>query len=220
MTTAVVFHGNELSEERLREALPAGTSIVVVRLEGGTEAYQTLAERRFPTLADFMTAHAPFWGPGEPLILLSFSAGTWALRHYMRDLAARSVTRAVVVMDGLYGGVPCNLGPFDGIVAYAQEANAAPNQKRLVLTYSLATPAPAACTQAVEEIAAGPGLVVAQTHTTTHEDQLIDVGPDAVAEFITPWLTAPRKKRRNKLLVIGAAVVALGYGVIRFFRRG
>jgi len=220
MTTAVVFHGNAEAEARFREALPQGSVIVTIRLEGGPNAYVSLASR-FPTLESFMDAHAPSWTRGEPLVLLSFSAGTWALRHYLRDPAARSVVTAVVVVDGLYGGAPCDLAAFDGVLAFAEEANLAPNQKRLVITYSFATPAPAACTVAIEEIAGGPGLIVASDHETTHEAQLTEVAPRAVAQFVTPWIgssSRPKRTRTGKLIVVGGVIAAIGYGVLRLLR--
>jgi hypothetical protein len=214
--TAVTFLGNDASEARFAQAFPPGTALATIRLKGGTDVYDDLAQQPFTT---FMSQHAPWWAPGDPLVLLSFSAGTWALRRYLLDPTTRELTDAVVVMDGLYGGVPCNLEPFEGIVEYARLANSRPSSKRLIVTYSNATPAPGECARTLQETVGGPGVFVADRHATSHGQQLTEVGPDAVAEWITPWInrSSTPRRRGSGALVVGLLAV-LGYGIYRWRR--
>lgn len=192
MTTVVLIHGGQSTGEKLRQALP-GADVVVIYEPGLSGAYdeKTGLASKFPTLDALLAAYAPTWSPGDPLVLLGFSAGAWALRYYLRDPAARDVIDAAVFLDGLYGhsGTECNLGPYDGVIAYGKEANASPGSKRLVMTYSAAHPGPGICSNAIAQaVGTGPGVFVLGFTSGDHGAQQNTVGPQVVRDLIAPWI--------------------------------
>lgn len=190
--TALLIHGGESTGEKLRAALPEGWEVLVVYREGLSGAYdeRTGLAREHPTLASLLAAEGSRWRPGEPLVVLGFSAGAWALRYYLRDARARQDVDAAVFLDGLYGapGGVCNLGPYDGVLAFARLANAEPGRHRLVTTYSQATPAPGICSRAIEQAEPGPGVFSIGYAGGDHSAQQWRVGPEVVAELVTPWV--------------------------------
>lgn len=192
--TVVLIHGGKTTVERLRAALP-GAEVVVVYREGLSASYNEVSgiAKDYPTLGALMAAYAPGWSPGDPLVVLAFSAGAWALRYYLRDAAARNAISAAIFLDGLYGapGGVCNLAPYDGVLAYAAEAQSAPGSKRLVMTYSLADPAPGICSNAIAGKVgggSGPGVFVIGTKNADHGAQQHTVGPAVVRDLIAPWI--------------------------------
>lgn len=187
----LLVHGNELARQKYESALP-GSTVELVRLEGGPAAYEQLARDR-PRLSG-------------PVVVVAFSAGVWALRSWLRDPANREQVSSAIVLDGLYGapGGVCDLSPYAGVVAYGREANAQPARKKLILTYSLANPDPAVCSAAVAAAAgSGSGVVLRGTTSTDHGAQLTEVGPAVVRE-----ISQVSRQRSSPLLVVG--FVAIG----------
>lgn len=212
MTTVVLIHGGESTGAKLRQAMP-GAEVVVVYEPGLSEVYdeKTGLASKYPTLDAFMARFAPGWSRGEPLVLLGFSAGAWALRYYLRDPSARDAISAAVFLDGLYGhsGSQCNLAPYGGVIAYAQEANAQPSRKRLVMTYSSAHPGPGICSNAIAASAgAGPGVFVRGYASGDHGAQQNTVGPAVVSELIAPWIG-----KGSTLAHVAFGVALAGIGV-------
>jgi hypothetical protein len=216
MTTVVLIHGGKSTGEKLAEALP-GANVVVIYEPGLSGAYdeKTGLAARFPYLEALLAAYAPDWSPGEPLVLLAFSAGAWALRYYLRDPHARNLVDAAVFLDGLYGnyGTQCDLSPYDGVIAYGKEANVEPVRKRLVMTYSAAHPGPGICSNAIRSaVGDGPGVYVLGFANADHAAQQNTVGPQVVRELIAPWIRSGDSLTTALgigLLVTGLAVAGI-----------
>jgi hypothetical protein len=168
----------------------------------------------FPRLRDLLAEVAPSWRPGDTLVLMSFSAGTWALRYYLRDPETRADATAVVTLDGTYGTESgCDLSPFDGLVEYAKLANQSPGSKRLVMTYSHATAGPGFCAHAIASAAGdGEGVIVVEYANADHPAQETVAAPEVLAVDVTPWL--PRSLPWGWLLLAGAAA----WAIARFMR--
>lgn len=191
MTQIVLIHGGKSTAAKLEKALP-GARVAVVYREGLSESYNEVSgiAKDYPTLEALMAQYAPDWSPGEPLVMLGFSAGAWALRYYLRDPSAREAINAAIFLDGTYGhqGASCNLAPYDGVLAYAAMANGAPSAHRLIMTYSQATPGPGICANAIQAKEPGDGVFVRGYANADHGGQQGIVSPAIVAELVTPWI--------------------------------
>lgn len=212
MTTVVLIHGGKSTGAKLQQAMP-GADVVVIYEPGLSEVYdeKTGLASKFPTLDGLLAQFAPGWSRGEPLVLLGFSAGAWALRYYLRDPSARDAISAAIFLDGLYGnsGSQCNLAPYAGVIAYGQEANASPSKKRLVMTYSAAHPGPGICSNAIAAaVGPGPGVFVRGYANGDHGAQQNTVGPAVVNELIAPWIG-----KGASLLHMAAGLALAGAGI-------
>lgn len=190
MTQIVLIHGGKSTAPKLEAALP-GARVAVIYREGLSGAYNEVSgiAKDFPTLEVLLAEYAPDWREGEPLVVLGFSAGGWALRYYLRDPAAREAINAAVFLDATYGTASgCDLSPYAGVLAYAELANADPTRHRLVMTYSQAHPGPGFCANAIEGKQTGPGVFVRGYGNADHGGQQGIVGPAIVGELITPWI--------------------------------
>ncbi len=213
MIQVVLIHGGTSTVEKLRAALP-GAEVALVYRDGLSAVYdeRTGIARDYPTLDSLLEEHAPDWSPGDPLVVLAFSAGAWALRYYLRDPDAREEITAAIFLDGLYGapGGRCNLEPYAGVVAYGEEANAHPREKRLIMTYSPSHPGPGICSEAIAAAAGGEqGGVFVRGYQTDHGSQQGVIGPRMVEELVAPWIEDRPRLRLGMLWVaVGAAVAA------------
>jgi hypothetical protein len=214
MTTVVLIHGGQSTAEKLKQALP-GSEVVVIYRQGLSEVYNetTGLASEYPTLRSLMAQYAPGWSPGEPLVMLGFSAGAWALRYYLRDGQARSDITAAIFLDGLYGasGGNCNLAPYDGVLSFAEDAQLHPSKKRLVMTYSKAHPAPELCSKAIAAAVgggSGPGVFVIGANNADHGAQQGVMGPMVVRDLIAPWLRSSPSTLLRVALVVGAGAAA------------
>lgn len=212
--TVVLIHGGKTTAARLKEALP-GAEVVVIYREGLSGAYNELTglAHDFPTLDALLAAHAPSWRPGRPLVVLGFSAGAWALRYYLRDPVARGDITAAIFLDGLYGapGGVCNLAPYNGVLAYAAEAQSRPGSKRLVMTYSKAEPSTGICSNAIAAKVGGgegPGVFTVGANNADHGGQQSVMGPAVVRELIAPWIGSSSGTALRIALVAAAGVAA------------
>lgn len=212
--TAVLIHGGESTGEKLRAALP-GFDVIVVYRPGLSSAYDEASgiARDYPYLDELLDAEGADWRPGDPLVVYGFSAGAWALRHYLRDPETRSHVSAAVFLDGLYGapGGVCNLAPYEGVVEFGRLANDEPSRHRLIMTSSLSHPAPRICSHAIERAAPGPGVFVVDTPNADHGGQQGVVGPAVTRELIAPWVTSSGPRLSD---LLGWAGVAAGVGLL------
>lgn len=217
MTQIVLIHGGESTATKLAAALP-GARVAVVYRQGLSEVYdeKTGIAKEYPTLRGLLSVFAPEWKPGEPLVVLGYSAGAWALRYYLRDASARADITAAIFLDGLYGapGGVCNMAPYQGVLAYAKEANANPASKRLVMTYSKSYPGPDACSEAIKAAAPGPAVFTVPANNADHGAQQGVVGPAVVKDLIAPWIggssSAVAAKKSSWGWVIGGALLVAG----------
>lgn len=217
MTQIVLIHGGKSTAAKLEKALP-GARVAVVYREGLSESYNEVSgiAKDYPTLGALMEHYAPEWSAGEPLVMLGFSAGAWALRYYLRDPSAREAITAAIFLDGTYGnqGSACNLAPYDGVLAYAKLANDEPGLHRLVMTYSQAHPGPGICANAIEKKEPGPGVFVRGYPNGDHGGQQGIVGPAIVEELVTPWIGLG-SSGFGRLV----AYAALGAGIVLAWKR-
>lgn len=189
--TIVLIHGGTSTVPKLQAAMPGATAVVVYR-EGLSSGYSEVSglAKEYPTLRGLLAKYAPSWQPGTPLVVLGYSAGGWALRHYLRDASARSDINAAVFLDSLYGapGDKCDLSPYGGVVAFAKLANQEPANHRLIMTYSQAHPAPGICSETIGKSYAGPGVFVRPAGNADHSAQQGVAGPAVVKELVAPWI--------------------------------
>lgn len=221
MTTHVVLiHGGESTGKKLKALMPAAT-VTVIYNEGLSSAYNEVTgiASKYPTLPQLMAHYVPSWSEGDPLIVLAYSAGGWALRYYLRDPAARELVTAAIFLDSLYAsGGACE--PFGGVVEYAQLAQSQPTQHRLVMTYSQAHPGPGICSEHIAKAAgggSGPGVFVVAANNADHGGQQGIVGPQVFEKYIVGWVPAGRKSSSNVLLC--ALAVLGGAGAVYLWNR-
>lgn len=209
MTTALFFHAHPVVRERYESAL--GCSITFVnsktsQLSAGYDERTGIAKDPLPVV---LAKHAPDWRAPEPLVLLGFSAGCWAVRHFLRDAQNRRDVAAAVLIDGLHGESAASLG---GVLEYARLCIREPRRHRLVVTNSDIDPVTYASTDDAaawlhSELDVGsarldhwskagavfcvddPGRHV---DAAGHRDQLLTHGVDACAEHVRPFLDALR----------------------------
>lgn len=221
MTTVVLIHGGTSTVKKLEAAMP-GAQVALVYEPGLSTAYdeRTGIASKFPTLRELLAHYAPWWSPGDPLVILGYSAGGWALRHYLRDPAARRDVSAAVFLDSTYGnsGETCAIDRWLGVVEYAKEANLDPGAHRLVMTYSQAHPGPRVCATAIERAAgAGSGVFVRGYNNADHGAQQGVVGPAIVSELVAPWIGQSSSRLGVSalaglgLLAVGGVLVWLSY---------
>lgn len=218
----VLIHGGESTSPKLQAALP-GANVVVVYRAGSNTGYDeaTGIAKEYPTLRGLLTAVAPGWSPGTPLIVMGYSAGGWALRYYLRDASARGDITTAVFLDSLYGAPnnQCDLSPYQGVITYGKEANASPASKRLIMTYSQGHPAPGICSQTIAKAVGGTGtgVFVIPYANGDHAAQQGVAGPAAIKEYVAPWLsssaTLPSSSRGSSWLLVGAAIAAVGTAI-------
>jgi hypothetical protein len=211
MTQIVLIHGGKSTAAKLEKALP-GARVALVYREGLSESYNEVSgiAHDYPTLEALMAQYAPDWSPGEPLVMLGFSAGAWALRYYLRDPAAREAIAAAIFLDGTYGhqGTSCNLAPYGGVLDFAALANASPASHRLIMTYSQATPGPGICAKAIEQQEPGDGVFVRGYANADHGGQQGIVGPAIVAELVQGWIGQGGASWKTGVIVAVAGALA------------
>lgn len=206
--TAILIHGGESVRPKYEAALaPSGLTFHVFYRGGFSSSYQSYAEAH--SLEDFLAEVAPEWQPGEPLVLIGFSAGCWAPRHWMQNASSRDAVSALVLLDGMHSSgndQQCDSDKLTGIFAFAEMAKADPAQHLLVVTNTDIVPpgyaSTSACAQALLEHLGAPagakrdegevaGVVVIDQGGTTavdHGAQQTVVGPAVLGELVVPWL--------------------------------
>lgn len=105
MTTLVLVHVGASLQSTYEQALGVPARVVQVSAGGLSGSYdeKTGLAAQYPTLRAFLNAKAPGWDPASPVVLVAFSAGVWAARAWLRDADARSLTGALVILDGAHG---------------------------------------------------------------------------------------------------------------------
>ncbi len=221
----VLIHGAAATVPLLEAALP-GSRAVAIRREGSTPAYSEVAglAAQYPTVRSLLAAFAPEWFPGQPLVLMAFSAGGVALSHYLKSAQDRSDVTAAIFLDSLYGAPQgeCDLAPYAGVIEYGKLATANQQTKRLVMSYSHETPAPAICSLAIAAAsgaAAGTGGVwLRDSGDSDHQAQQTVAGPAILHDLIASWIgsaRAPAVQAKSSSVV--PALVVLGVGAAIFY---
>lgn len=207
--TAILIHGGESVRPKYEAALArSGLTFHVFYKGGFSSSYQSYAEAH--TLEQFLDEVAPEWNPGDPLVLIGFSAGCWAPRHWMQDASSRSLVSALVLLDGMHSSgndQVCNTDKLSGIFAFADMAKADPSAHLLVVTNTDIVPpgyaSTSACAEALLEYMDAPegskrdegevaGVVVIDeggTDAPAHGAQQTVVGPAVLEELVVPFLS-------------------------------
>jgi len=216
MTVAVLINVGASLKARYEAALP-GAEVIVVSRGAGSSSYDEKSglAAQYPRLQAFLAASAPSWQPGDPVVLVAFSAGGWAVRAWLRDGASRELASAVVILDGLHAGFDsaggCNKETIDGVLQYAWMCNQAPSSHLLVVTHTqIVPPGYASTTQCAALMPAGPGVKVLGypgSDADAHNQQQREVGPAVLAEIVAPWLQrSPGKAAAIAAMIVGVAV--------------
>lgn len=228
MSAAVVLiNGGKSTIAKLAAIFPDAHLGLAYR-EGLSASYdeRTGIAHDFPNLEAFMAEYQPDWRPGDPLVLLGFSAGGWTLRYYLRDPAARELISAAIFLDSLYGSADGSSlhSSYDGVLEFAKMAQADPERHRLVMTYH-GTPGPGANAPGIySHIIAdavgggeGPGVFVRGYPSGEHGSQQGIVGPAVSDELIRPWLeNVPGAARSwGKLFALGAVAILAGVAIAK-----
>lgn len=224
MVTIVLIHGGVSTVAKIQQIMPDARVAVIYagagKLSSGYDEATGIAAE-FPTLRGLMAHYVPDWKPGDPLVLIGYSAGGWALRYYLRDPDAREEIAAAIFLDSTYGnsGEQCTrIDAYQGVIEYGRLANARPSQKRLLLTYSYSHPGPRVCASAiVKAIGPGDGVFV-RDFQTDHGSMQGVVGPKMIAEYIQPWIGGVRGgSGLSKKTAVGMLLLASGAGLIYMY---
>lgn len=214
----VTLHVAESLAPRYVAAIP-NAILRSVSLGGLSARYgaKTGLAATYPTLIDFLQAEVPGWTPTDPVVLVTYSAGTWAARAWMRDPASRAATRALVILDGLHSGFSpsreCKAEAINGIIEYGQLAARNPTRHMLVLTHTGITPATYASTKLCADllktyVPRSRSVVVLSypgTDAEAHIEQQWTVGPEVMTNIV-----APRIAPRNPVHDVAAGVATIG----------
>lgn len=224
----VLINGGKSTIAKLQAIFPDATMGLAYR-EGLSASYdeKTGIAHDFPSLEAFMAEYAPDWRPGDPLVLLGFSAGAWTLRYYLRDPAARELISAAIFLDGLYGSADGSSlhSAYDGVLEFARMAQADPQRHRLVMTYH-GTPGPGALAPGIySNLIAdavdggnGPGVFARGYPNSDHGSQQGIVGPAISEELIAPWLSGVPGAARSwggKAFALGAIAILAGVAIAK-----
>ena len=101
------------------------------QLSAGYDERTGLA-KKYPTLEQFLWKEVPEWRHGDPVVLVAFSAGCWAVRHWLKDDRSRALASYVLLLDGLHSSG----SSMDGVVEFGRLANDFPASHRLIVTNS------------------------------------------------------------------------------------
>lgn len=205
--TILFFHGPAAPREKYEAALGGPYTVVFppgASLSASYDERSGLARTPLPAVLD---RYAPGWS--QPLVLLAFSAGNWAVRHWLRDPANRELVACFVSIDGLHGESMASLG---GVLEFARMCEADPARHRLVVTNSDIDPIKYASTDdgsawLLDELGVqrerrdhwtgGRGVFVVDDPgdnrtAAGHVAQLQKWGVEACATYVRPWLEAMR----------------------------
>lgn len=159
MLRVICLHISSANRKRFEEALadaPEHTLHFWVssgsQYSAGYDEYTGLAAK-CPTFESFLRRHVPEWRPGDQVVLVTFSAGTWAWRAWSREASNRALVNGVLLLDGLHAGRD-EQDPaeelFAGVLKFGREALADPT-KFLWITNSEIKPPYASTTAVAEE---------------------------------------------------------------------
>lgn len=227
MTTLVLVHVGASLQSAYEQALGVPARVVQVSAGGLSGSYdeKTGLAAQYPTLRAFLNAKAPGWDPASPVVLVAFSAGVWAARAWMRDADARSLTGALVILDGAHGGLSanggCKLDALSGLIEYGRLCADQPDRHLMVVTHTSIDPgsyaSTTACARGMEDqIPSSPSVKFIGTGGTTAEDhnnQQRVVGPQVLKGIVSPWLRGERGFSAKRIIGGILAVVGIAAAV-------
>lgn len=234
--TLVTFHVGESLAPAYEAALEGAAALVRGPVGGLSSAFEQLAEA---PLEEVLAEIAPAWSRGDPLVLLGYSAGCFAIRRWLNeDRGVLSMTPlGIVLLDGLHGGggPACFPPAIRGVIDFAAAATEDPQARLLINTSTDITPpysSTSACAEKLlhelarttevelEKPDAGraPGVYVLDyggTDAAAHARQVQVVGPEIVRTLVTPWLRQARDASRLSLapFVVLLGIAGVGYAL-------
>lgn len=205
MTVALLVHAASSVHAAYAQALDCqvfGANSSGSQFSAGYDERTGMA-RDCPTLDAAMRRYAPSVPADEPVILIGFSAGCWAVRAWLREPDARLRTVAAVFLDGLHSS---KAGPLSGVLDYARMVIDQPLKRACVITHSQIVP-PYTSTRATAEVilrelhllrdpqdnATIGGLHLLSypgADAAAHVRQLRSVGPEVCQRIVAPLVTS------------------------------
>lgn len=208
ISSALLIHAAPVATLRYSAALGCPVVNVTAGAYSGSYDEHTGLAARFPTVAAALAHFAPSGANSDPLALVAFSAGCWALRGWLRDAASRERVTCAAFIDGLHAGgtdARAELGPqHEGVLEYARAAVA--GYRTLVVLHSQIVPPGYASTRATADallaalglsrpgrlgtFTAGGFVVIGSPgdDAAAHSRELLELGPAACARFLRPAL--------------------------------
>lgn len=166
---------------------------------------------------------------GNPIVLVGWSAGVYAIRQWLKDAQTREQVAAVVLLDGLHGALTadgqCSLRGSEGVVRYGKLARQKPSDHLLVVTHSSIEPgeyaSTASCARALTSAVGGTGtsfvvLGYEGSDAAAHVRQLRQVGPMVFEDYVTPHLEG--KRSPWPAIGLGVGLGAMLAFALRFMR--
>ncbi len=175
-------------------ALPGG-HLGVGPAGGASSRYTSLASGQ--TMAQW--ARSLGWDGQQPLVIVAWSAGVFAVRSWLLRGDQAAVPRlGLLLLDGLHGGSQsgaCDPGLMAGVVRFAREAQETPSARLLVNTATSIRPPYSAtgdCQAYLEGHVPSTSSVQLRSYpgddAAAHVLQLRDVGPGLMREVVQPWV--------------------------------
>jgi hypothetical protein len=213
VTAVLLFHADPSMLPRYKAALPHGARLSLVlshgsQFSGGYDEHTGFASK-YPTLPDLLRAFDKEWIEGEPVVLIGFSAGCWALRAYLRNPDDRARVRIALFLDGMHSDgsdKQAEVGPIQGAIDFGGDVWRALGYKALIVSHTQIVPPGYASTRATADALLGAMQIPRPSRSTDfgiggvyvrafpggtapdHAHQLQVVGPDLIREIVTPTL--------------------------------
>lgn len=201
---------------------PAEGRLVPGMVGGASSRYIALAEAT--TLSQW--ARSLGWNGQDPLVVVAWSAGAFAVRTWLNRGDDRAIPRlGLLLLDGLHGGSnpgTCAPALMAGVLRFAQDAAADPEARLLINTSSAIVP-PYSSTGDCQAYLEGhvPRSPSVQLYSYPGDDkaahiaQVLEVGPGLMRRVVEPWLvTGVAPGQGVSLVKVSVAVgvaAAIGY---------
>ena len=201
---------------------PAEGRLVPGRAGGASSRFVELA--RTQTMSQW--ARSLGWNGQDPLVIVAWSAGVFAVRSWLNRGDDRAVPRlGLLLLDGLHGGSvvgSCKPDLMAGVLRFASDAARDPSARLLINTATGIIPPYSStgdCQAFVEGHASSSPSVQLYSYpgddAAAHTAQVRDVGPGLMRRVVEPWIAtgvAPSQGLSVIKVAVAAAVAAsVGY---------
>lgn len=200
---ALLVHANPTVLERFETGLGCPVHLVLSHGSQFSAGYDGLGSdadvvQQAPTLDRAVAKHAPGADAGSPVVLVTYSAGTWAGAVWLRQPDARIRCKAAVFLDGIHSKSSVHCA---GILDFARMALA--GERVLVISHSAIKPPYTSSTETVDFLLAQLGRsrpsprddfhegglhirAYPGTDGPAHAEQLRSIGPALCAQYVLP----------------------------------
>jgi len=179
---------------------------------GASSTFESLAAQT--SLADW--ARNLGWDGQEPLVVVAWSAGVFALRSWLRRGDDAEIPRlGLLLLDGLHGGSTlgqCDPGLVSGVVRFGQTLDF---DRALVVTATAIKPpygSTGDCAAYLRRVA--PAATVIESpgdDAQAHIDQVARVGPELLRSQLLPWTRGESPGIPGIWFLLGAGALYLGW---------